>query len=392
MSEEIRNIREAERGEYSTMRRYAFRDWTAEPPSEQELAGVAPEDSLGLFLDGKLAAGVMAHRFLQSVRGVIKRMGGVAAVASYPENRGRGYAARLLERSYLMMRDRGEPVSMLHPFRESFYERLGYVAAGAWLEVELPTEALAHTLARRPEAGWVEERLAPAEARAPYAALLPEIAARYNGFAFPADPSSPFWQGRVRDNLFVLIRKDGVLKAAARYEKLTQPGRLKVRAPWWADLAGRNALLRYLATHRDAVPTISLQLPYGTPIHTWLRDAMSPFTVSWDAKPWMVRILDVPGALDGIPALPDGRLVVELSDDRCPWSNGRFAIEAAGGRLRASATREAPEVALDQKALASLLYGARSVEEVRDLGWMGGPAPLLEQWFPRAAFFNSMAF
>ncbi len=394
---EIRTITDAERADFCALRRYSFQNWSADPPAEREMDWVVPEDTLGFFLDGRLVASTIVHRFQQSVRGVIKPMGGIAAVASYPEHRGKGHVARLLEHAFGSMRAQGRPVSMLHPFRESFYERLGYVAAGAALEIEVPTAALGHYLERKPEPGWVEERLSPAAAREQFHALLRETAARYSGFTVHERMPAAKWESRSRDWLFVMIRRDGVLQAAARYEKLGHPGPalLRVRDPFWRDVAGRNALMRFLAKHRDQVPSINLQVPYGSPVHVWFRDTMSPFSVRIDEKPWMVRIVDVASSLAGLPAEPAGSLTVEVADDRCPWNNGRFALEAKGGRLRAAAAPAGGgscDARLDQKALASLLYGSRSVEEVCDLGWMDRPSHLLERWFPTTSFYNTLSF
>lgn len=392
---EIRTITQAERAEFCALRRYAFQTWTADPPAEREIDWIVPEDTLGLFLRDRMVAGAIVHRFQQSVRGVIKPMGGIAAVASYPEHRDRGHVARLLEHAFARMREQGRPVSMLHPFRESFYERFGYVAAGAALEIEVPTAALGHYLERKPGPGWVEERLAPAEAREAFHSLLREMAPRYNGFTIHERVPAAKWESRTRDWLFVMIRRDGVLQAAARYEKLghPNPALLRVRDPYWRDLAGRNALLRFFAKHRDQVSAVNLQVPYGSAVHTWFRDTMSPFALRIDEKPWMVRLVDVASALDGLPAAPDGRAVIEVSDDRCRWNNGRFVLEAAGGRLRATAAAAGAAVArVDQKALASLAYGSRSVEEVCDLGWMDGPSQLLDRWFPPVPFYNTLGF
>ncbi len=400
---EIRTITQAERAEFCALRRYAFRTWTADPPTEAEIEWVVPDDALGFFLQGRMVGGMIVHRFRQSVRGVIKPMGGVAAVASYPEFRGRGHVTRLLEHAYARMREHGRPVSMLHPFRESFYERFGYVAAGAALEIEVPTEALAYTLERKPGPGWVEERLAPAEARDAFFELLRETAPRYNGFTVHESIPGGAWEQRTRDCLYVMIRRDGTLQAAARYEKLGHPSPplLRVRDPYWRDAAGRNALLRFLATHRDQVPAINLQVPYGSPVHTWFRDTMSPFVLKMDEKPWMVRLIDVAPALDGLPAEPAGGLTIEVTDDRCPWNNGRFALEARDGRLRATAAgdcgpRGRLDARLDQKALASLAYGCRSVDDLCALGWMERPSDrasdLLDRWFPPTSFYNTLGF
>ena len=55
-------------------------------------------------------------------------MGGVWGVATHPRARRRGICRQVLSRLLASMRDSGQVLSGLYPFRESFYERLGYVS------------------------------------------------------------------------------------------------------------------------------------------------------------------------------------------------------------------------------------------------------------------------
>lgn len=62
----------------------------------------------------------------QQVRGKIFNMGGIWGVATRPEARRQGYCRRVLTELLTAVRDSGAVFTTLYPFRESFYERLGY--------------------------------------------------------------------------------------------------------------------------------------------------------------------------------------------------------------------------------------------------------------------------
>src|SRR5688500_17951070 len=62
----------------------------------------------------------------QNVRGQLLPMAGIAGVATHPLARRQGHVRTLLTDLLGEMRDEGHPVSVLYPFRPSFYARFGY--------------------------------------------------------------------------------------------------------------------------------------------------------------------------------------------------------------------------------------------------------------------------
>src|SRR5512139_2399033 len=72
-------------------------------------------------------AGAASGAMTQQVRGALFGMGGIWAVATHPAARRKGYSRAVMTRLLAAVREAGQPLSCLYPFRESFYERLGYV-------------------------------------------------------------------------------------------------------------------------------------------------------------------------------------------------------------------------------------------------------------------------
>src|SRR5512136_565167 len=109
---------------------YAF---FATPPlmNEQEWQEyVKPREGVtyfALFEDGKPASGAAATTMIQHVRGKLFDANGLWAVATAPGARRNGYCRRVIAQLLCALRDDGQVFSNLYPFRESFYERLGYV-------------------------------------------------------------------------------------------------------------------------------------------------------------------------------------------------------------------------------------------------------------------------
>ena len=97
-----------------------------------------------------------------------------------------------------------------------------------------------------------------------------------------------------------------------------------------------------------------------------------------------MRIIDVERAL---PLRPygEGRVVLELRDDMCPWNSGRWALEADPDGATMTRSKESPSLSLDVSALAQLLFGqvspTRAVRYGRAEAAPGAPLPLWDSMF-----------
>ena len=78
---EVRKITEAERRTLLGLYRYAFGGWLDEVP-EDSGGWTPPDDTFGLFDESKLVSALTVVRFQQSIRSVLKGMGGIAGELS----------------------------------------------------------------------------------------------------------------------------------------------------------------------------------------------------------------------------------------------------------------------------------------------------------------------
>jgi hypothetical protein len=95
-------------------------------------------------------------------------------------------------------------------------------------------------------------------------------------------------------------------------------------------------------------------------------------------RPWMVRIVDVAAALDGIPAAVPGEVSLHVADELGPWNEGTYRLSCDGTRLTVEAAPRGPadgtdaatdraaatDLALSIEQLSALLYGAAPPEEI----------------------------
>ena len=402
MNIEIRHLKPDELEASRWLGKYAFGMWTDDEMKPEDYEWVNPNHTLAAFVDGQLAAKVVTQPFEQVIRGVVKPMGGVAGVASYPEFRRRGLIRQLIHAFFVKMRADGQSISALYPFRENFYERYGYVTTNNNLSVKVETKSLAHhiPLMRQDNETWSYERKRARDYKLEWLAQVRKMGVIHHGFVFYTPESTPdgLWKRAAKDQHLLAVKQNGTLAAAARFlsKGYMDSGELTVREMYWQSPEARDRLLAYLASHADAVPVTWLPVPYGTNFHNWINTP----TVQIEAKIGFVvlmgRVVDVVGALADLPVPVNRELVIEVGDKQCQWNNGRYLLRGENGRLSAIPTDRLADINMTIEGLSALIYGTLPAAEAEYRGWINGlttdTRTLLDIWFPQMILFNTNHF
>ncbi len=398
---EIRKITKQERRAVGNLRKYAFSSWTDEEMKDEDIATIIPDDNLGLFDGGKLVSTLELLSLKQSIRGIIKNMGGIGGVATYPEARRKGYVGELFRAIFVEMKKKDMPVSMLAPFKESFYAQFGYVRANSHMVVKVPFVALRNALDNEISGEWEVERVSPVDTKNPFLEFVMGFAPpRYHGFAFDPQISDEIWKRRNKDALMILVKHNNSVEALARYRTKnyiwgSQPSELIVLEMYWRNLAARNALFTFLARHTNQIEHIIMLLPYGANFQQWFTDSMTKYEVSM-YLPWMVRVIDVKDAVSNLPSSGNAEITIQVSDPHCSWNNGLFTIQSKDGHLKVREGSGTPDAKMTIEGISSLVYGTLPVEELKFKGWLElsdeETGKTLQQWFPSLPIFNAFFF
>lgn len=396
----IRELKTGDTAEVVALWRYAFGAVSDAEPTEAERARYLSNYGIGVFEDGRLASALLVHPLDQAVRGRILPMGGIGNVATFPEQRGRGYVRRLMLSALEAMRERGQVVSMVAPFKESFYGRFGYVSSQPELRLTASLDGLAQWLTRDVyPSDYVTTRVPAIRVRERYCEAVAKMLKQYHGRAFRSDVGESEWKSRVSNREAVILSRDGADVALLQLEKRKHGGwysRLAITALYSADDRAHEAVLGFLACHRDQIHLIDIDVGADVPAWRWFADASEEVTLRGDS-PWMVRIVEVVGALDGTKVgRPDGRLLIRIDDPQCDWNNRVYRFEASGGVLsvRVDDGDEADAV-LSIEQLSALLYGVRPAFRYRRSPVERIDAAthsLLTGWFPSKVVRNDWYF
>ncbi|MFP4643930.1 MAG: enhanced intracellular survival protein Eis [Spirochaetales bacterium] len=397
------NIRELKTGDISQMIslwRYAFRDISDAEPSADERARYLSNYGLGVFEGEQLASALLVHPLKQAVRRRVLSMGGIGAVASFPEHRGKGYVSALMARALEAMHERGHVVSMLAPFKQGFYERYGYVSAQPELTVRTSLDRLSHWLERGVYPADYETIRAPAvEMRQRFCSVADQLLPQSHGRAFRPDVGESEWRARVGNREAVILRRGDEDVAAFHFSKRHTGDAgpcMSVSALFAADSEALEAVLGFLAAHRDQIEILELSVGVDAPIWRWFSDGSQKLTLT-GGNPWMVRIVDVIPALEGTRVgYPEGTTCIRVDDLQCEWNNRVFRLESNTGQLHIEEASDAPaDVTLSIEQLSALLYGVRPAFRYRrtpDELPNTATSSLLTGWFSNKAVRNDWFF
>ena len=306
-------------------------------------------------------------------------MGGIAAVATHPAYRRRGYAGEVMRASLRGMREREMHLSMLWPFAHLFYRVYGWELAGEAIAYTLKPPDLPTSSEQRHVRAYQEEDLPR------LMALLEEEASGYPCCVRRGE-------GRWREVLAreswgaAIYEREGGLEGYILY-KLSdwredrEPHRtLSVQELVWSTARAREALISFLAAQDPLVFEIKRHVSRGEPLHPYLRNSY----VKAEIEPeFMLRLVDVEGALGLLDRATSEPLVLEVSDDVIEENAGEYTV-GEGEVVRGAEAEE--RVSLDVRRLAQLYAGYLPARQLARHGLVEPGSPqaleLLEALFP----------
>ena len=306
---------------------------------------------------GQVCACLLILRMGQWFGGRSVPMGGLAAVGVPAEHRGAGHALAITRAAVAELAADGLPLSTLYPATTHLYRQAGYEVAGGRFELRLQPQLI----------GLRERELTLRAMTDGDLPAIRELAAQRASLGNGALDRGEYIWSRIREPRGRIARgyvveRDGRIEGYAFLSQAFgtgRPGHYDVIAPDCAALtpqAGRR-LLTLFADHASLGDAVTF---HGGPADSLL--ALLPERC-WTARlvdPWMLRVLDVKGALQarGWPAAARGELLLDLRDDLLPQNQGRFLLEVEGGRARVDT---APSAAGPSAAGAALRLDVRGL-------------------------------
>jgi len=281
---------------------------------------------------GRMAAALRAYRMEMHFGGRIYPVVGLAGVAVAPDFRRRGLGRGICVQALREARRRGNVLSLLYPFRVSFYDDLGYTLAGQLHQYRFRPSEL------RLYPGWERVVRAGDDDLSEVRAVYERVAQRSNGLL---ERRRTIWRALLPSSRYVYLYRSAK-GAATGYVMVSAPGRrrplLRIHELVWEDDEAYRGLLGWVSAQRDqyafavhdALPSEGFHrhLPHprlegsGKPRGLWMETARI-------LRGPMLRVLNV-GALQA----EDSADALAVHDPDIPenegvWRGGRRVEDAA---------------------------------------------------------------
>jgi predicted acetyltransferase len=326
---------------------------------------------MAVFEDGVPASGAASTAMIQNVRGKLFDAHGVWGVATAPAARRKGYCRGAMAALLAAGRNDGQVFSTLYPFRESFYERLGYVTFPLPRIARFAPSAVTPLLAR--DLGGRVALALIGDGFDAYRDYLARMRLRTHGMGFfihgdrAAAQRNRFWLAQA----MVGGQPVGLMLYEIKGEEV---GRFLFQAARFCydSAQGRYLLLQWIARHVDQADRVELWLAPAEQPETWLADMQ--VKTETDIRAPMGRVLDV-AKIGGMQVGP-GRFAARLSDPICPWNVGVWQLESADSELRVTEGKD-PGCDLTIQGLTALAYGTHDPGDFAIRGW-GNPSPAIQ--------------
>jgi predicted acetyltransferase len=362
-------------------------------------------------LDGQIVASLVLYPLTAWVRGQKVPLTGVGSVGVSPEHRRRGIGEALMRAALREMRQDGRALSILYPFRGSYYRKLGYGA----MEIVAPISFSPSNLPYSDEARFTRRLMLPDR---PAVQALYERIATQGHFSIARSPE--WWTRRLwtYNGEWVVYegRRRGQIEGYLYYEVETEHGPFKLALTLNEFVAAtpeaHRGLIGHLASLADQVQEIQFASPGD---HAWLAILKTPQNLRPGPEIGlfndagnlghgaMLRLTDVKLALETLPVAPNarGEIVLEVEDAVLPTNARPYRVSARDGRLkvrpetgRAGVKPRLPRLVAAADALGPLVSGTLSPTRAAEVGLIDsidGAAEVIEPWFRgRPAFLYQM--
>ncbi|MEL3972289.1 GNAT family N-acetyltransferase [Rossellomorea oryzaecorticis] len=362
MQHEITKLKLTHYEESLQLSEYAFQYKVPEEKREDRLQQLKNQDVYCIF-DGDTLASKL-HLLSLEIWMEKKKfpMGGIAGVATYPEYRRKGHVRSLLTRSLEEMKNKGEYLSMLHPFDIHFYRKFGWEVFAYFEKLSLKKKDLNPFQ----EVNGFIKRFTKDNYPVDLHELYDQYAHKHNGMMVR---TKEWWKERSITDLWVAIYYDknklpmGYLSYEVKNEKL----KVEEFVPLTPE--ARNGLWNFICQHDSMIKEAELILNPGEPLSYLLKDPR----VKVEKHPYfMSRVVDVEGFLNNLLPNMDfsDSLFLTIKDEHASWNNHTFHV--MDQIVKKDTSGDSGAVKMSINTFTALMFGVYSPQEFFTMGQIEG--------------------
>ncbi|MHA1988485.1 MAG: GNAT family N-acetyltransferase [Promethearchaeota archaeon] len=382
----IRKLTENDRETRIKLMRYAFQ--TSKNTYDNLVVDKTPmEWYLGAFDKETMVATAGIIPFDIRMRSRDFKMYGVGGVASKPEYRNKGIVREIMIKMFKDMHENNIPLSVLYPFKLSFYEMLGYKLVDEHFAYEFKISDIKF---RKTNYHMKEVVRIGDNIRSVYDQAI-------SNFDYIAKrPEIQYYRGLYKNNYKFICYNESqpvgyvIIVFTKRGEEmwLKHPEKtIVIQESFWLDQTAKQTIFNFLWGHRDQRKYIA---GFFSKNENIIDHLMTPRITSrriFDNS--LLRIIDVKTVLENLEYLVDDfSMIFHITDTFCPWNNGYFTLISKEKEIYVEyheSLDKSADVKIDISYLAQLLAGFRTAKDLLEFDFISVNSrklELLQELFP----------
>ncbi len=324
------------------------------------------------------------------IRGNPLRFAAVWAVATDPAYRNQGFIRKLFKAAFLRMRRENIYLSILDPFKRSFYEQFDYA---------LGEQRAKHIFApSQLRTGSVRKDIETRELTSnDDAKKVLEVNRSMTRFGSRFWGSNEYISSVIKRGHFFLFETDSepVGTVAFHFAEHHPVYNLTVGSTRYKYDDVFPSIIKLVSDHSVNAAKVTWYTDYQTPVRHYFSDYST--TESHIIGSMMMRIIDFEEYCRAITTSVQAtnRVVIEIKDQYCTWNSGIFIITPNDGRLEIEKTDQEPDIKLSAFQLSKVISGVSPPLMLRSLGEIScskDTADNLEAIFPADKFVSYVRF
>ena len=376
MSDEIvlRNPTEAEFPRFIAPLSIAFNEELSDAAIENDRHTIELDRFIGA-LEGDSVVGCSgAYSFGLTVPGGEVGAAGITGVGVLPSHRRRGILRQMMTWLFTQARERHEPVAILWASEAAIYQRFGFGPGTLQTQLEAVNDKI-HFARPVESAGRV--RIVDVDEAARRFPPIYEAVRRATPGSVTRSDARWRWE-QLADaewmrhgngpKVLALLEDHGetrgyvIYRTRSEWDTFGPKGVVTVLELTALDAAAEQELWQWIFGIDLIASVRSWRGPAPHPLQLMVTEPRRLGTALTDGT-WL-RILDLPAALTSRSYRGPGELVIEVTDEFCPWNAGRWQLSvpgdgAAGTAIAATAPSSARvDLALDISDIAAVYLGA----------------------------------
>ncbi|WLR50775.1 GNAT family N-acetyltransferase [Bacillus tianshenii] len=315
---EIKQLTSEDYEQVLALSQFAFQYQLDESALEKQKEWYGQHEMLGIY-DGETLASKLHMVSLNCyLNNEVWKVGGLAAIATWPEYRRQGMAKDLMAQALLRMKEDGVTLSFLHPFSFSFYRRYGWDTLTSIQKYTIPMNTITNYVTK----GTVKRVGQDIQL---LNHVYEQFAKQYNG---PLKRSEWWWKNRVfssGEQATVWFNEQDEPRGFLIYH--VHKKEMLIHEWIHLDEGARKGLLSFVRQHDSMARTVKVMM---VPEYDNLSYLFDEPTFKQEIEPYfMARIVDVKSFLEKFSfdwGEEETDFFFHIKDDFAQWNTGVYRI------------------------------------------------------------------